>query len=654
MKSGASNPPPLLASLTLFAVALIIRAFRFANPPFALKDESYWLQVISNYKTGNFFLAKHPPLTGLLLYACSRLVSIGKVPVYGEILDLKILHLRLVSALISSALPVLAYLTLRRSNHTTALMCSALLLVDNGLVSEGRTIGASLVSTLLAAFFFTHSVQKDLLCGVCVGLLITCDVNAGLTAFVFALIHSLALLWDDFVALVPMKIIGKRIIKMTLSLSLSPLITTFAVCAMHLSLLSQVIDPSVLAQIHPGVLQSISPVPPTHRQILYGSRLTIRHTRSPSLYLHSHPYAWPEGSRQQQVTGYAFTDPNNIWEVTPAEGSERVKGEPLRSGDRIRFRHVVTGRFLHSHNHPAPESDPDHNKEVTCYGNDQFSDSNDDWLIKRVDELGNELESEQGSPIDAIHHHFKLIHTLQGCHLNSFAKKLPDYAFGQFEVTCGRETLRRNATWHADFNNNKASDLVSYKPDSLTSRVWTAYKESMRTEETSSFLTQKLWSGRLVEDPVRQKLAQSNPKVYSDFYYANVYEFPNPIIVMCAAGAILVFLGGCIGGKLVNLFGGERGKFFRLTSPAGTHFFFSALYFIVGTIRPASLKPAYLSSVFLYSHLQNNRKLAILLFVLAVSAFLVYSPLTYGISLDPRICERLQRGPFWNFECAQI
>jgi dolichyl-phosphate-mannose-protein mannosyltransferase len=173
---------------------------------------------------------------------------------------------------------------------------------------------------------------------------------------------------------------------------------------------------------------------------------------------------YPEGSKQQQVTTYHHRDDNNVFIVRRAfdQGVTYVKKQEderdalniLKNGDRIRLEHAATGRFIHSHNVPAPLSDKDHHYEISGYGHNpqNFSDTNDNWRIEIVDSYGNPVAKRDKEPIKAIKMNIRLVHANINCALSAHNKPLPDWGFKQGEVACGRETLKTDSIWTIETN----------------------------------------------------------------------------------------------------------------------------------------------------------------------------------------------------------
>ena len=91
----------------------------------------------------------------------------------------------------------------------------------------------------------------------------------------------------------------------------------------------------------------------------YFDNIAMRHKET-KVYLHSHPDKYPlrydDGrisSQGQQVTGYPHNDTNNLWQIFPALEMEGL-GHPVKNGDTVRFRHLVTNTWLLTHDVASP------------------------------------------------------------------------------------------------------------------------------------------------------------------------------------------------------------------------------------------------------------------------------------------------------------
>lgn len=59
-----------------------------------------------------------------------------------------------------------------------------------------------------------------------------------------------------------------------------------------------------------------------------------------------------------------------------------VQGTPLSTGDLVRLQHAASRRWLHSHLFSSPLSS---NQEVSCFGDDDQSDTGDHWYVELDD-----------------------------------------------------------------------------------------------------------------------------------------------------------------------------------------------------------------------------------------------------------------------------
>jgi len=153
--------------------------------------------------------------------------------------------------------------------------------------------------------------------------------------------------------------------------------------------------------------------------VRYGMKIKLQHQQT-GKRLHSHPHNYPEGTKQQQVTG--LDEPHNdedFWIVKPQfkQDPKHFFGRPVKNGDVIRLEHAATRKNLHSHATPLFCRRDQH--EVTCYLEGEQGDENDNWRV----ECDGVLQP---------HERLRLIHVKTNCALHSHNNQYP---FGQQEVT---------------------------------------------------------------------------------------------------------------------------------------------------------------------------------------------------------------------------
>jgi len=148
--------------------------------------------------------------------------------------------------------------------------------------------------------------------------------------------------------------------------------------------------------------------------LTWGVQVKLQHVET-GCRLHSHGMSYPEGSSQQQVTGFGGEDDNDWWIVKGAHDADTPDGMPVPHMGVLRLMHKETGRNLHSHEIESPVTGQ---QEVSCYGDDGEGDENDNWVcLWEGDKL-------------------KLLHRNTDKRLHSHGEELPEWGAHQNEVTC--------------------------------------------------------------------------------------------------------------------------------------------------------------------------------------------------------------------------
>jgi dolichyl-phosphate-mannose-protein mannosyltransferase len=291
-------------------------------------------------------------------------------------------------------------------------------------------------------------------------------------------------------------------------------------------------------------------IPDTHEEIAIGSKVYIRHDGTNGGFLHSHKSYYLTGSKQQQVTCYAFRDENSVFQILPplVENNGTMNVQPwtgfqrVKHGDVIRLEHVPTQKRLHSHDIRAPVTEKKTHNEVSCYGDNSIEgfhgDTNDHWRV--------EIESSMPAfpYLNAINTKFRLVHANTGCQLFSHDTKLPDWAFKQQEVTCSTNGRKELTLWRIEYNEHenmpKNASIVNYKKLTFTQMVWELHKVMWK-------INNDLGSGHpFASRPMSWILLKRGISYWGAGKgqgNGRVYLLGNPLIYLVALVSILAFIG---------------------------------------------------------------------------------------------------------------
>ncbi|KAI8620935.1 Dolichyl-phosphate-mannose-protein mannosyltransferase-domain-containing protein [Chytriomyces sp. MP71] len=203
-------------------------------------------------------------------------------------------------------------------------------------------------------------------------------------------------------------------------------------------------------------------------EVAFGSIVQFRFHGAGGSLLHSHPHYYPNGSKEQQVTLYAFRrDENNKFVFLDAEpGKTNVKDKKIiKNGDIVRLQHMLSEKNLRSLNFPAPTSKIF--REVSFGGSESTADTQDLWRVVIIDDLGRRSNGK----LRTLNTRFRLQHVESGCFLRSDHLVHLDktWGFDQQEVACttfpitfanSRSTLWNiEEQWNDELPHGKKSDF---------------------------------------------------------------------------------------------------------------------------------------------------------------------------------------------------
>ncbi|SPO31467.1 related to dolichyl-phosphate-mannose-protein mannosyltransferase [Ustilago trichophora] len=712
----------------LVVVALLVRMHKLGQPSSVVFDEVHFGGFASKYIHGRFFMDVHPPLAKLLITFAAWLggfngdfdfKDIGREYLHGKDTPVPYVMMRGLNALLGVATVPLAYLTLRGLSlrASTATLGAIFVLFDNALTTQSRLIlldSILVFFTALTVYFWVAFCNEEKrapfsarwwallsLTGLSLGA-VASSKWVGLFTIATIGVSVIAQLWEHLGDVrQPVRVVARHFCARAVCLIGFPILVYLFTFAIHLGLLwrSGEGDPFMSSgfqhTLHGHYMSD------TYADVALGSTVTIKHLNTQGGYLHSHTAVYPAGSQQQQITLYPHSDENNDWIIVKAPGPEDPapklddKGHPLRPEDEItrfhqepirylthgmeiRLIHRTTDKRLHSHdtNRP-PVTESDYQNEVTAYGFEGFGgDANDNFHVEIV--AGDKSDRASSTRVRSLRTHFRLRHTLTGCYLFSHKITLPDWGFGQQEVTCNKNPTMPNSLWYVETNTHpllsspstvnskpRSIDMVNYRRPSFLDRFWELQKVMW---ETNAGLTERhAYDSRPQTWPMLKRGINFWTKDHRQ-----IYLIGNPIVWWGAILSILAYLSsrgllmlraqrgyGDLKDSRVRFYDQTCGflalgwglhylPFFLMNRQLFLHHYLPALYFsililaVVFDFAISTLRPRFRLGV------------GMVVTVVVVAGFLRYTPITYGGEWTLQACQKARWRKGWDFNCAEF
>lgn len=540
---------------------LFIRLRDLGNPDSVVFDEVHFGKFAKKYVEGLFFMDVHPPLAKMLFAAVSSIggftgnFSFEKIALNFPA-DVPYYLMRAFPATLGSATVIFCYLTLRCSGvrPIIAFLTALCLLIENSFVTISRYIllDAPLIFFISAAIYAFKKLEIQqpfsiewfralLSCAISLGLALS-SKWVGLFTVAWVGVLCVMQLWFYIGDLkVKPTFIVKNAVCRALFLLIIPAILYMVMFYIHFLILSQdSADSSFFSSAFRAGLEG-SPIPKsTDAPIGYGSVVTLRHIVTKGGYLHSHEHFYPEGSKQQQITLYPHLDSNNDWIIEPYNFTTPDYFVPITHDTKIRLRHSVTGRRLHSHDETPPVSDRDWQKEVSCYGHDGFEgDANDDWIVEVVK---HKTPKHAQKELKAILTIFRLRHAMSGMYLFSGEVKLPEWGFEQQEVTAASQGTRSYTHWYIETNHNpylNVTEYVSYPKLSFWQKFIESHKVMWKVNQ--GLTSHHNWQSLPYEWPLLLRGIN-----YWGKHHTQIYFLGNPVVWWSATACIFGFMAHAV------------------------------------------------------------------------------------------------------------
>lgn len=498
-RSVSAKDLVLLVALVVLAVALRLRALDWPNS--VVFDEVHFGGFALKYIQGKFFMDVHPPLVKLMFAWIAQWGGFTGDFAFEKIGDVfppsvPYVLMRLFPAVLGVFTVVLAYLTLRSSGvrPAVAFAAASCLNMDNSHITISRYIllDSPLLFFIAAAVYALKKFEVQqpfslpwfrslFSCGVALGFALSSKwVGLFTLAWVgiSCVIHMWFLIGDLNVSLVT--VIKHAAARVSVLLALPVAIYLYVFSIHFTALPNNGLGSGFMSPAFKFGMEDSNLPRSTTAQVGFGSVVTLRHVNTRAGYLHSHNHVYPAGSQQQQVTLYPHIDANNEWLIEPYNMSMPTNFTAITDGMKIRLKHIVSQKRLHSHDEKPPVSERDWQKEVSCYGFDNFQgDPNDDWVVEIIKHKTPEGEAQE--TVKAIDTIFRLRHAMSGNYLFSCELKLPEWGFGQQEVTAAGQGARPLTHWFIETNSNdllaeEEKEEISYRALSFWEKLWESHK----------------------------------------------------------------------------------------------------------------------------------------------------------------------------------
>ncbi|KAI5959920.1 PMT1 [Candida pseudojiufengensis] len=678
----------------LIIISIIVRAPNLNYPNSVVFDEVHFGGFARKYILKSYFMDVHPPLAKMLFAAVASIGGFNGNFEFKSIGDefpdtVPYVFMRQFPALLGIGTVILCFLTLKQSGVSIIIsfITSLLLIIENSNVTISRYIllDSPLLFFIAASVYawkkfenqvpFSFGWYKALITtGVALGLAFSSKwVGLFTIAWVgFLCVYQLWFLIGDL-KVSAKKIWGQFFARGIILLGI-PIIIYLVSFAIHFNVLSKEGDGGAFmsSAFRAGLEGNKIPTNITS-EVGLGSVITLRHIDTQGGYLHSHDHFYPTGSKQQQITLYPHLDSNNKWLIEPYNGTiYNDTFVPLINGMKIRLKHINSGRRLHSHDEKPPVSERDWQKECSCYGYEGFSgDANDDWIVEIVQYRTKDPNAKVF--VKALDSIFRLRHAMTGNYLFSSEVKLPEWGFGQQEVTAASQGKRPLTHWYIETNENKylpkeQQTIVNYPKLSLWSKFIESHK---RMWKINSGLTEHHhWQSDPSEWPLLLRGINYWGKDHRQVYLlgnAVTWWATTIAIIGFITAAFITILKWHLGTPLSNnkelikfsdqTFSFVLGwflhyfPFFIMGRQLFLHHYLPALYF--GILTLGHFFQLFTNYVAGKSRFLQQITLGIVVIFLSLSTlfYINYSPLIYGSPWIKSSCEISKPFKSWDYDC---
>jgi dolichyl-phosphate-mannose-protein mannosyltransferase len=276
----------------------------------------------------------------------------------------------------------------------------------------------------------------------------------------------------------------------------------------------------------------------------YFDNIAMKHKET-KVYLHSHvdkyPLRYDDGrisSQGQQVTGYPHNDTNNLWQIIPSTDIEG-HGHPVKNGDVVRFRHLVTDSWLLTHDVASPFYPT--NQEFTTVSTEEAND-------KRFNDTLFEIRIENGKgkqQFKTMSSHFKLVHFPSKVAMWTHTTPLPDWGYKQAEINGNKNIAQSSNIWYVEEIPGLPTDSPRLKKDERTVKSMPFLKKYFELQRAMFFHNNALTSSHpYASQPIQWPFLLRGVSFWTENdTRQQIYFLGNPIGWWIASSILAVFSG---------------------------------------------------------------------------------------------------------------
>lgn len=650
----------------IFALSFIVKTYKVENGNFVIWDEAHFGKFSEKYLSRKFYFDVHPPLGKML-------TSLGGY-LFNQPLDFEFKSgdrfpekfdysgLRRFHSFIASFTPVFGYLILKEMGHSyrRRMLLSMLFIFENGFTSIGRLVlldSHLLTFTASVAYFLARLHRRSgkntnasslLPLGLTLGCVMSVKWIGFLTTSLVG-IFTIYQLWCNLVSKHSMTEFLKMFAMRILYLIIIPLMMYVALFYLHFRIVNKSSsDDGHMSSFFQASLKG-SDIHGNRKYPLFGTKVTIKASKSGGGYLHSHPHAYPD-SVNNQITTYHHRDENNKWSF------QKVTDDPedadfIKSGDTVVLLHLETRRYL---NVPGKKSLVSGRLRTDCSG-EQLSESN----LFTIEIVDDKIEKEE--MVKSLTTRFRLRNISRNCYLRSSSRKYPSWGFEQGEVVCSKNK-DDTTLWNIEENmsdklNEEKNPLYGEAVSHSFLKKLLEHNKAMFDTNASFVQDEDLEPERIVSKPyewfiLRRGLRMTAWNESSEKFYM----FGNPFI-WYASGICVVLAPILLFIRVIRekrrerpLLFLKRDGFYVFLAFCGWFLHYIPFFFVGRVLYFHHYYPALFFALFSVCYVLKSVRFKFLVFFVSLSivSFLLYSRLTYGFCSTAGL-SKINFIPTWDF-----